>query len=343
MSDGQTDPRRRQPAGEGAPRGRGRAPRVQEDASNVTVIDTDVFVKRLPADADETVIRNTFSTFGNITNIRLTRRQGRQFASITFETAAAASKCLAGAANVRVNGQEVEIEQRRTVTRPPKAEGAAAPAGEARPPRQPRAPKQQAAAAAPAAAPAAPVEADPNSVWIGGIDRDVTADDVRAFASKYGPVARLTIRSRFAIVAFETAKAAADAVAGANGAKIGERVLEVAQAKPPQPRAARKPRAPRAEGGAAAGGAAPAAGGEAAPRRRQRTRTANPAQVFVGGVTEESEDDIKKHFSNIVKIERRRGFARVTFETPEAAQAALAKNGQELFAGKGPSRVELSR
>ena len=82
----------------------------------------------------------------------------------------------------------------------------------------------------------------------------------------------------------------------------------------------------------------------AAPKAAAESKPVNPAEVYVGGLPDCSEDDIKALFAGftIVKVERRNKAAFVTLRSVEDATAAIAKSASAQINGVAV-RVEARR
>lgn len=55
------------------------------------------------------------------------------------------------------------------------------------------------------------------TIYVAGISRKVTADDLREPFEKFGPVKEITMKNRYAFIEYENIKDANDAVAAMNG------------------------------------------------------------------------------------------------------------------------------
>lgn len=157
---------------------------------------------------------------------------------------------------------------------------------------------------------------NPARLWVGGIDKEVTKDDVLAFFGAEN-VESMRLRGRFALVLMTSPDKAEEALAY-SGEKIAGRVVEVAKSSLPES-AAKGRRSGRRSG----------------RRRRPAERSdepANPARVFVGHIPKEfTEDDVRAIFgAGVEEVVLRGRYGYVLFGSEAAASAALAKNGTEV-------------
>lgn len=283
---------------------RAKQPRPEGDAPEGKPVPTNVFVGNLPRRMDDAdaKLREVFGSCGAIVKTRYNSYRGNGY--VNFETADAAQAAL-GKADTDIGGRpaRVEIELRRPRRRTSSKKRAAAPAAGGA--------AKKAGGAKKARKPAAAI---PTRIFVGRLPEGTEEEAVRGLVAPYGTVAKVLRRRNNMFVDFETAEQAAAAVAGLQGATMGDAELRVEAHKPaPAP---------------AAGGASPAKKAKAPRAPRERNTTPPDARiVWVGGInpeiTQENVAAAVSGFGPVERVEMHPRYAFVTFNDEAAAKACV--------------------
>lgn len=236
--------------------------------------------------------KELFTAYGTVTKFRL--RSG--VARLQYETEESANAALAlNSRQLEDRTLRCELELKKPQRKRTKKAAAPAEGAEAKPAKAARGP-------------------NPATVKIDGLVEGTTQDQVKAFVAGAGRVSSVRVlkSGSAALVTFEEESEATKALGLTGSALNGANVTISKDAGAP---------------GRARAAAAPAAPAEPNP-------LADGKSIWVGalpeGSTEESLTNSFKGYGAVAKVQLKRGFAYITFETTDAANAAVAGNNGEL-------------
>jgi len=307
------------------------APAAAEARPELQYHDDRVFVGSFKEGTDMEAVEALLKPIGNIANFKNKTkvrkleesRETVENAFVRFETADEAAACITKLNGTDMLGSTIRVEYQ--IKRPRKKKE-----------RKPAAAKPAKEAAPAEAVPAKP--ADPCRIIVKALANGTTEEQLRAAASGCGDIVSLELitRNRWrAFLTFGTAEAATAAIASLNGVEVNGATVK---AESESPRAPRPARATKAK-------AAPAA-----------PKPQDPTATFVGNldvsVTKEMLQEKVAGVTKVRFLKRRAGpdgaeatfsNAILTFASQADADAVVAKNETEIFAGSGTVRAEAAK
>lgn len=154
---------------------------------------------------------------------------------------------------------------------------------------------------------------DPTKVFVGRLNNVVSVEELDAAFSPFGTITSIDLANngRFAIIDFESEADAGKALE-MNGKALKDDVelRVVAHTRP-------------------IGGVA--ADKNEAPARAPRARRANPCRIFVAGFPRGFDHTrVQDRFDGVARMIPRGRYSVLIFETPEQAEAAVARNGEVM-------------